>query len=70
MPISANHIGTHEVKALQLSLHCCLLERNTTKSPAVPAIKKIVRSYVTINSTHSSLVKGMLHVEGSGKNTS
>ena len=34
---------------------------------AVPAIQKIVRSYVTIISTHSSLIKGIIHVEGSGK---
>ena len=31
---------------------------------AVPAIQKIVRRYVTIISTHSSLIKGTLHVEG------
>ena len=34
---------------------------------AVPAIQNIVRSYVTIISTHSSLIKGIIHVEGSGK---
>ena len=35
---------------------------------AVPAIQNIVRSYVTyIISTHSSSIKGIIHVEGSGK---
>ena len=34
---------------------------------AVPAIQNIVRSYVTIISTHSSLIKGIINVEGSGK---
>ena len=34
---------------------------------AVPAIQNIVRSYVTIISTHSSLIKGIIHVEGLGK---
>ena len=32
MHMSAIHIDTHEIKALQLALHCRLLERNTTKS--------------------------------------
>ena len=67
MQLSAIHIDTHEVKALQLALHCRLLERNTTKSQGGASYPNIVRSYVTIISTHSSLIKGIIHVEGSGK---
>ena len=67
MHMSAIHIDTHEVKALQLALHCRLLERITTKSQGSASYPKIVCSYVTIISTHSSLIKGMIHVEGSGK---
>ena len=67
MPISAIHIGTNEVKALQLALHCRLLERNTTKSQGSASYPKIVCSYVTIISTHSSLIKGKIHVDGSGE---
>ena len=67
MHISAIHIDTHEVKALQLALHCRLLRGIQPNHKAVPAIQKIVRSYVTIISTHSSLIKGIIHVEGSGK---
>ena len=67
MHMSAIHIDTHEVKALQLALHCRYWRGIQPNHKAVPAIQNIVRSYVTIISTHSSLIKGIIHVEGSGK---
>ena len=67
MHMSAIHIDTHEVKALQLALQEFNWRGIQPNHKAVPAIQKIVRSYVTIISTHPSLIKGKINLEGSGK---